>query len=230
MLTKKSKKGDLESRKITFGLIGIVFVLGLVYVGFELFATKDSKQVLISEDPIYETEKDFTINTDPTPPPKPVNKIFIPNLNVVDKPVLNDEEWLKFLGQDITGDMEIPEYLTIDPVPEIPDNPPILVYVEKMPEFVGGEKALYEFLSKNLTYPKIAWENNIEGTVLVEFVVEKDGSISNVKPLISSNFPDLDVEALRVVKLLPKFIPGTQRGKPMRVYYKLPIQFSLTRK
>jgi len=108
MLSKKSPKGDLESRKITFVLIGIVFVLALVYVGFELFATKNSKQILVSDEPDYEIEKDFIISTDQTPPPKPLNKIFVPNINIVDKQVINDDDWKKYFIQDLTGDMIIP--------------------------------------------------------------------------------------------------------------------------
>lgn len=230
MLTKKSRKGDLESRKITFVLIGIVFVLALVYVGFELFATKNSKQILVSDEPDYEIEKDFTIGTDQTPPPKPLNNIFVPNINIVDKQVINDDDWKKFFEQDLTADISFPDNSDVDLIPDVPDDPPIYPYVQKMPEFVGGEKAMYEFLKSHIIYPKLAWENNIEGTVLLEFVVEKDGSISNIRPLVSANFSELDAEAIRVVKLFPKFIPGMQMGKPMRVYYKLPIKFTLTEK
>lgn len=230
MLTKKSKKGDLESRKITFVLIGIVFVLGLVYVGFELFATKNSKQVLITEEPDYVLENEFTRITDPLPPPKPLDKIFVPNINIVDKPVINNDEWKKYFDQDLTANTLIPENSTVDPIPDIPEEFPIYKYVQKMPEFVGGDKAMYEFLTSHLVYPKLAWENNIEGTVLVEFVVEKDGSITNIRPLVSANFSELDAEAIRVVRLFPKFIPGLQMGKPMRVYFKLPIKFTLTNK
>ncbi len=230
MLSKKSPKGDLESRKITFVLIGIVFVLALVYVGFELFATKNSKQILVSDEPVYEIEKDFTLSTDQPQPSKPLNKIFVPNINIVDKQVINDDDWKKYFIQDLTGDMIIPENSTVDPIPDVPDELPIYDYVQKMPEFVGGEKAMYEFLKSHIIYPKLAWENNIEGTVLIEFVVEKDGSISNIRPLVSANFSELNEEAIRVVKMFPKFIPGMQMGKPMRVYYKLPIKFTLTEK
>jgi len=95
-----------------------------------------------------------------------------------------------------------------------------------MPEFVGGEIELSKFLSKNILYPKLAKENNIEGRVIVRFVVEKDGSISNTDILRKLGF-GCDEEVIRLIKTMPKWVPGKQNGKPVRVYYTLPIVFKL---
>jgi len=98
--------------------------------------------------------------------------------------------------------------------------------VEQMPEFPGGMPAMIEFLQTNLNYPKDAKKQNVGGRILVMFVVEADGSISNVR-VAKKVFPSLDAEALRVVKAMPKWNPGKEKGKPVRVNFTLPIVFSL---
>lgn len=103
----------------------------------------------------------------------------------------------------------------------------VFTAVEQMPQFPGGEGALYEFIGKNLRYPPMAAENNIQGRVVVQFVVTKTGSIGEVKVLRGKD-PDLDKEAMRVVKSLPKFIPGKMNGQSVNVWYTLPINFKLT--
>ena len=98
--------------------------------------------------------------------------------------------------------------------------------VEQMPQFPGGDAALMKFLSSHINYPPMAAENNVQGKVILQFVVEKDGKVGEVK-LARSVDKDLDKEAIRVVKLLPKFTPGRQNGQPVRVWYTLPVQFKL---
>ena len=97
--------------------------------------------------------------------------------------------------------------------------------VEQMPEFPGGMPAMIEFLQTNLNYPKDAKKQKVGGRVLVMFVVETDGSMSNVR-VAKKVFPSLDAEALRVVKAMPKWNPGKEKGKPVRVNFSLPIVFS----
>lgn len=98
--------------------------------------------------------------------------------------------------------------------------------VEQMPSFPGGTEELMKWLSKNLTYPTLAAENGIQGTVTVQFVVQKDGSIGEVR-VARGKDPDLDKEAVRVVKKLPKFIPGRMNGQPVNVWFTLPVRFKL---
>lgn len=100
--------------------------------------------------------------------------------------------------------------------------------VEQMPEFPGGMPAMIEFLQTNLNYPKDAKKQKVGGRVLVMFVVETDGSMSNVR-VAKKIFPSLDAEALRVVKAMPKWNPGKEKGKPVRVNFTLPIVFSLNK-
>lgn len=99
--------------------------------------------------------------------------------------------------------------------------------VEQMPEFPGGEKALRAFLTENVKYPSIAKENGIYGRVICQFIVEKDGSISDVEAVKSSGERSLDNEAIRVIKSMPKWKPGKQRNKPVRARFTMPINFSL---
>lgn len=98
--------------------------------------------------------------------------------------------------------------------------------VEDMPEFPGGQAALLDYLRKNIKYPRLSQENGVQGRVLVQFVVNKDGSI--VDPEVVKNVdPLLDKEALRVISTMPKWKPGSQRGKPVRVRYTVPVNFRL---
>ena len=98
--------------------------------------------------------------------------------------------------------------------------------VEQMPQFPGGDQALMKYLSSHINYPPMAAENNVQGKVVVQFVVEKDGKVGEVK-VIRSVDKDLDREAVRVCKTLPKFTPGRQNGQAVRVWYTLPVQFKL---
>lgn len=106
------------------------------------------------------------------------------------------------------------------------DDDQLFSFVEKMPEYPGGIPALSAFLSNNIHYPEEAINKNITGTVLVEFVVEKDGSVSNVKAKLPL-FPACDAEAVRVISMMPKWTPGEVAGKPVRVSYNIPIKFQL---
>ena len=112
------------------------------------------------------------------------------------------------------------------PVQEGNDEGQIFEVVEQNPSFPGGEKALMDYLYKNIKYPSVAQDNGIQGRVLIQFVVNKDGSIVDPKVLRSVD-PSLDKEAMRVVTAMPKWTPGKQRGKPVRVRFTLPVTFRL---
>ncbi|MBT3303111.1 MAG: energy transducer TonB [Bacteroidetes bacterium] len=114
------------------------------------------------------------------------------------------------------------------PIPEDELNRDDAIYyvVEDQPEFVGGMDSIQSFISKNLIYPQLEKENGIQGLVVVNFIVEKDGSISNAK-IIKSLTPGFDAEVLRLVKLMPAWKPGKQRGVTQRVFINYPIRFSL---
>lgn len=105
-------------------------------------------------------------------------------------------------------------------------NDKVFEKVEDMPEFPGGEQAMMDFVGKNVQYPKEAMEKEISGRVLVGFIVEKDGSVNEVK-IVRGIGGGCDEEAVRVVKAMPKWKPGKEKGKPVRVSYMMPIFFKL---
>ena len=98
--------------------------------------------------------------------------------------------------------------------------------VEVMPQFPGGQIAMLQYIMKNIKYPEQAMKEGIQGRVAVRFIVEKDGSISDVKPILSVH-PLLNKEAVRVVESMPKWTPGKQNGKPVRVRFNVPVMFKL---
>lgn len=110
--------------------------------------------------------------------------------------------------------------------PVVEDEPVSIAMVEQKPEFQGGEAAMYKWLSDNIVYPSAASEEGVQGRVVVEFVVGKDGSITNVR-VVRPRHPALDKEALRVVKAMPKWVPGRNNGQPVKVTYTLPVTFRL---
>jgi protein TonB len=110
----------------------------------------------------------------------------------------------------------------------VPAEPQIFIWVEEMPEFPGGNTALLSYIGKNTSYPVEAIENNIEGRVILRFVVMPDGTVGDVE-ILKGVDPLLDKEALRVVGTLPLFKPGKQNGKPVRVWYSVPVLFRITR-
>lgn len=135
----------------------------------------------------------------------------LPKENKTNWTIVYNEKWNEVMQSD----------------PGTPDNP-IFEVVEHMPEFTGGGMpALMEYLSKNIKYPEAAMKKGIQGRGIVQFVVEKDGSITNVKILRGVD-PELDKEAVRVVSAMPKWKPGTQRGEAVRVRFTVPVMFQLT--
>ena len=129
---------------------------------------------------------------------------------------------------DIEADetTEIEEYIPIIVDEEVVDEAHVFTVVESMPVFRGGMQELYVYLGNNIKYPVMAKESGIQGKVYVTFVVERDGSITSVKVLRGIG-GGCDEEAIRVVKAMPRWTPGKQRGKPVRVQYNLPVRFTL---
>jgi protein TonB len=123
------------------------------------------------------------------------------------------------------GEVLKAQQVAIDEAPK-EEETKVFDVVEQMPSFPGGDAELMKFLSSHIKYPVVAEENGIQGRVIAQFVVERDGSISDVK-VIKSVDPSLDKEAIRVLKSMPKWIPGKQNGAPVRVKYTVPVTFRL---
>ncbi|MDR1112932.1 MAG: energy transducer TonB [Bacteroidales bacterium] len=226
MLEKKSAKGDLDGKKTTFILIGFVFVLALVYVGFELFATKPNVEIMTIDDGDFVAVMDDQVQaTDQAPPPAPPQQQQQEAvIHVVENFVQVNTDF--DFSQDFDQNMAVEEYVPIDIVEQEVDNTPPLRVAEKLPQFPGGMEKFYEMLRNELQYPETARAANMQGTVVIEFVVEKNGSISNPKAVVQL-FPDCDNEAIRALLKLPKWEPAEQMGRPVRCYFTIPVRFTL---
>ncbi len=134
---------------------------------------------------------------------------------------------LNVVGNDESGEvLKAKEVIATEPVKPKEEENKVFDVVEQMPSYPGGMGALMQYLSNNIKYPVIAEENGIQGRVICTFVVERDGSITDVK-IAKGVDPSLDREAMRVVKSMPRWIPGKQNGSAVRVKYTLPVTFRL---
>lgn len=229
MEVKKTPKADLENKKSTWLLVGYVIVLAFMFVAFEW--TKRDVKIDMSQavtDLVFEEEIEIPITEQPemaTPPPPPEAPAIAETLTIVEDDA--DVEETVIASSEETGQAVEIKYVPVEVEEEEPEEQTIFEVVEQMPEFPnGGMAGLMQFLSKNIKYPTIAQENGTQGRVTVQFVVNKDGSIVDAKVLRGVD-PYLDKEALRVIGTMPKWKPGMQRGKPVRVKYTVPVMFRL---
>ncbi len=229
MEVKKSPKADLENKKSTWLLIGYVIVLAFMFVSFEW--TKRDVKIDMSQavaDLVFEEEIEIPITEQPemaTPPPPPEAPAIVETLTIVDDDM--DIESTEIASSEETGQAVEIAYVPPTVEEEEVEEQEIFEVVEQMPEFPnGGMAGLMQFLSKNIKYPTIAQENGTQGRVTVQFVVNADGSIVDAK-VIRGVDPYLDKEALRVINSMPKWKPGMQRGKAVRVKYTVPVMFRL---
>lgn len=226
MEVKKSPKADLEGKKSTWLLVGYVIVLAIMFVAFE-WTQRDKKidtsQALV--DVIFEEEIiPITQQEEKVTPPPPEAPSVAEVLTIVDDQA-NVEETAIQSSEETGAKVEV-KYVPVTVEEEEPEEQTIFEVVENMPEFPGGTAALMQYLSKNINYPTIAQENGVSGRVIVQFVVNRDGSI--VEPVVARSVdPYLDREALRVISTMPKWKPGMQRGKPVRVRFTVPVMFRL---
>jgi protein TonB len=223
MEARKSKKANLESNRSIFFLIGVIISLSLVFLAFEWKSYDKSKTDITKSEGKYIMDILPPVTEHKKPePPRPVIKQVI-TIKEVDNEFETDNE----IVIDQTVDQETPvEFYIPMPEEEPVTEPEIFRIVEEMPEFPGGTTALFQFLSTNLAYPRAAREAQISGKVFVSFVIERDGSLTNLKVLRSPH-ESLSEEVIRVLSIMPNWSPGMQRGKPVRVSYNLPIDFSL---
>lgn len=226
MEVKKSPKADLEGKKSTWLLIGYVVILAVMFVAFE-WTKRDVKidtsqavaEAIFEEEiiPITETPQEQA----PPPPDAPKAAEL---LEIVDDKA-DVEETIIASTEELGKKVEV-KYVPVQVQEEEPEEQTIFEVVEHMPDFPGGQAALMQYLAKNIKYPTIAQENGTQGRVIVQFVVNRDGSIVDAR-VVRSVDPYLDKEALRVINSMPKWKPGMQRGKPVRVKYTVPVMFRL---
>ncbi len=228
MEAKKTPKADLEKRRGLYLEIGLVVILALALVAFNIKSyDKEVKEVNTR---VAQSEIDAEVlNTPPEerpPPPPPEQEIVATDLKVVE----NDEQPMNEVGlinADDNANKAQETFVKVEVKEEVEEvEEEVFLVVEDDPEFPGGLSALSQYLASNIKYPQLAKENNITGKVFVSFVVEKDGSVGQVK-ILRDIGGGCGAEAVRVVKAMPKWKPGKQRGKPVRTQFNLPVDFSL---
>ena len=228
METKKSSKANLEKDISLNFLMGIVVGLAILFVGFE-WGEKDIEVATSSgvADIIIEEEIDATIQEEEPPPPPPEPEIpkEMDIITVVEDQM--EVESFDFTSEDDASHAQVevftPSQGIVEEEEEMDENH-VYEVVDKPPQFLHGD--IIKWINDNSNYPQIAIENGYQGTVLCSFVVNADGSVVDIKVDRSANYY-LDREALRVLGMLPKFAPGEQMGKPVRVKFSVPVKFRL---
>ena len=225
MEEKKSPKANLENKKLMFTQIGMIIALLVTWLAFE-HKSYDKREIdpsLLRQPEVVEEEMvEITKQEEPKPQPVEVPKQTT-QLEIVQDDVETEDI---NINADVQQDEVIEDYVAPEVVDEEVVEQEIFQIVEEMPSYPGGERALLEYVAKNIKYPQIARETGIQGRVFVGFVVEPDGSVSNVK-ILRGIGGGCDEEAMRVIKSLPKWKPGKQRGKAVRVSYQIPVVFKL---
>ena len=223
---KKNENANLENKRSMFFLTGLVLALGVVFMAFEWKSSKANDVMVLGETDFAPEEYVFIPSTPPEKkePPKPI--IQVPVFDIVDNDKQVDDIEMFFEEPDDPSCIDFNNLIFQNSNSPIDKEEEIVIIAEEMPEFPGGERALVNYLAVNVKYPLIAQENGIEGKVYVSFVIDENGNVYDVNILRGVD-ASLDNEALRVVKGMPKWSPGKQGGKPVKVRYNVPIYFEL---
>lgn len=241
------------NKTLTRALIFTAAVMLLAFLG-SVFANYINKNKKAQNFDVVETQMAEIKKDEPPPPPPPPPPPVRPTIKFVemiakkdeevpeDKQETKQEEIKETQVSNVTNEgdknakaiVEEPKVhgdgpaVTVAPEPEAPKETEIFDRAEVMPGYPGGQTELMKYLSKNINYPSIAKENGLEGKVIVKFFVDTDGSVKDPVVLKDGVGGGSAEEAVRVIKKMPKWTPGTQRGKPVRVYYTLPVTFKLS--
>ena len=225
MEAKKSKKAAIENQRGSWLLMGVVVALAFMFVSFEWTQHDVRLAASLANDPIFEevlvpiTYPEEKL--EPPPPPEVKASELIE--------IVTDEQEVTEAVATVSEDQGQPyEIVWVPPVVETEkvDEDVIHVSVEFMPEFPGGTAALMKYLGANIKYPTISQEMGSAGKVIVQFVVDKDGTITD-PTVVRGVDAYLDKEAIRVISSMPKWKPGVQNGKKVRVKYTVPVVFRL---
>ena len=228
MEVKKTEKANLENRRLLFTEIGFVLALLLVWGAFS-YGTKEKKLADLGSDAeVVEVEDmvPITQETPPPPPEAPQVPVLSDQIDIVEDDIKVEDNFMS-LEDDPNLRVDIIDYIEDVKDEEIDDEEIPFIIVEEKPEFNGGDANEFtKWVNSRLVYPDIAKENGVEGRVTLQFTVEKDGSVSNVKVLRGVD-ASLDKEAVRVVQSSPKWKPGRQRDRAVKVTYTFPVIFKL---
>lgn len=231
MQSKKSFKEELQGKQKSFLLIGMFVALGMSLMAFE-WASFELEHIQVDELVVENIDIEPAMEMIQIEKPKPKQtqnvkqKEFDPDKDIDFKKVDKIDSTI-VLNPDLpvdTSDFINDPIVDIDPGVVIIDEP--FIIVEKMPEFPGGQEKLYEYLGKNISFTQCAKEGGVQGKVYIQFVIERDGSITDVNTVRGLSC-GLNNVAEKAVKNMPNWTPGEQRGKKVRVKYTLPVYFKL---
>lgn len=229
MEVKKTPKANLESKKLFFREIALIITLLIILVSFEYKTYEKSISTLASDNAVIIEEEMTPITTETPPPPPEMPKIPVvsDDIIIVDDDVEIKTDLIINTEDDRNLGVEIREYVEGRKEEVIEEEEIPYVLVEEKPKFMGqDEYAFTKWVGERLVYPEIAKENSVQGKVTLQFRVNIDGSVDNVIVLRGVD-PSLDKEAVRVVSSSPKWTPGRQRNKAVRVIYTFPVIFQL---
>lgn len=230
MEVKKTSKASLENKRFLFLEIGFVLNLVIVLGAFNCSTKEKQTAVLEAENAVVEVEDMIPITQETPPPPEVAPKIPVlsDQIDVVDDNIKVDDNMFQNLEDDANSGVEIMDYIESAPEEETVEEEAIpFQLVEEKPSFNGGDANEFsKWVNSRLVYPEIAKENGVQGRVTLQFTVNADGTVSNVKVLRGVD-SSLDKEAVRVVSSSPKWKPGKQRDRAVKVTYTFPVIFQL---
>ena len=229
MEVKKSQKANLENKRLLFTEIGLVLALLIVYGALNWSQKEIKTATLAKEAEVVEIE-DMVPITQETPPPPP-EQLKIPvlsdQIDIVEDDIKVDDDMFQNLEDDSNMGVEIMDYKEEVVEEEVEEEAIPFQLVEEKPSFNGGDANEFsKWVNQHLEYPEIAKENGVQGRVTLQFTVNPDGRVSNVKVLRGVD-SSLDKEAVRVVSMSPKWKPGKQRDRAVKVTYTFPVIFQL---
>ena len=228
MEIKKTPKADLENRRTLYTEIGLVVALLVVWGAFS-YSTKEKAVASLGEDTqVVEVEDmvPITQETPPPPPEAPKIPVLSDQIDIVEDDIKVDDNFMS-LEDDANLGVEIMDYVEEVKEEVVEEEAIPFQLVEEKPSFNGGDANEFsKWVNSKLQYPEIAKENGVQGRVTLQFTVNPDGSVSNVKVLRGVD-SSLDKEAVRVVSMSPKLKPGKQRDRAVKVTYTFPVIFQL---
>lgn len=227
MEVKKSLEADLEQYRTTWLLVGLVVALSVLFVAFEWTGrTEEPDLEALLSDLVFEEELEVPLVEQPEVlPPPPVAPAAPEVVTVAENDAGVEEPPAEALEQ-MDAASAVPS-VSVESGKSVPEEKKGLVIVDELPEFPdGGQAGLMRYLTQHIRYPAYAQQRNLQGYVVCQFLVGEDGSISDVR-VLQGVHPVLDNEAVRVLRVMPRWKPGRLRGKPVRVCYSLPVVFKL---
>ena len=228
MEIKKTPKADLENRRTLYTEIGLVVALLVVWGAFS-YSTKEKAVASLGEDTQVVEVEDMVPITQETPPPSPEAPkipVLSDQIDIVEDDIKVDDNFMS-LEDDANLGVEIMDYVEEVKEEVVEEEAIPFQLVEEKPSFNGGDANEFsKWVNSKLQYPEIAKENGVQGRVTLQFTVNPDGSVSNVKVLRGVD-SSLDKEAVRVVSMSPKWKPGKQRDRAVKVTYTFPVIFQL---